>query len=600
MRRKALVKPVIRHFLKATRKYRFFASLSLGAIFLVHVVEVVTPLFYKRLFDTLAMPEDASVVVPLLMTILITIVALHTIGWGLGRIGLYASIQVVGGVMSDLMERAFVYLMRHSYSFFTGSFTGSLVRKVSRLPRSYEQVFDRISYNIIPLIVLATGSLIVLSYRNAYLGAALLIWILLFLAVQFFLIRWKQKYLVARAEKDSEVTGALADSVSNETNVKLFSGNAHEHSLFRKVLKELEGLRVFTWNIDWWIDFVQGALMIAIEFVLIWGAIELWSEGVLTIGDFALIQAYLISLFQALWNFGNVLRQLYEAFAEATEMVEILETPYEVEDLLGAGALCVTGGAITFRSVHFSFRKTRTVLDNFSLEIKGAERVALVGPSGAGKSTIVKLLFRLYDIDSGVIAIDGTDIKTVTQDSLRSAIALVPQDPILFHRTLMENIRYGRRDATDEEVIEAAKQAHCHEFISEFPEGYETFVGERGVKLSGGERQRVAIARAILKDAPILVLDEATSSLDSESEALIQDALETLMRGKTVIVIAHRLSTIQKMDRIVVMESGKVITMGTHAELMKKPGLYQKLWAIQAGGFLPDQEKRAERFEEDL
>ncbi|MDP3793762.1 MAG: ATP-binding cassette domain-containing protein, partial [Candidatus Uhrbacteria bacterium] len=235
----------------------------------------------------------------------------------------------------------------------------------------------------------------------------------------------------------------------------------------------------------------------------------------------------------------------------------------------------------------FSYHQTRTVLRDFTLKIKPREKVALVGPSGAGKSTVVKILLRFYDLDRGKILIDGQTVARITQDSLHECFALVPQEPLLFHRTLMDNIRYGKRDAGDEEVIEAAKKARCHEFIKSSPQGYETYVGERGIKLSGGERQRIAIARAILKNAPILVLDEATSSLDSESESLIQDALHELMKNKTVIVIAHRLSTIMEMDRIVVMENGRVIDTGTHDTLLKKGGLYQKLWEIQAGGFLP-------------
>jgi ABC-type multidrug transport system fused ATPase/permease subunit len=267
-------------------------------------------------------------------------------------------------------------------------------------------------------------------------------------------------------------------------------------------------------------------------------------------------------------------------------MVELLEMPHDVQDITTATPLNVDKGRVTFRDVDFYFHETRPVLTRFNFAIESGEKVALVGPSGAGKTTITKLLLRLYDLKAGALEIDGQNIAHVTQDSLRNAIAFVPQEPVLFHRTLMDNIRYGRRDATDEEVIEAAKQAHCHEFIATLPQGYQTFVGERGVKLSGGERQRVAIARAILKNAPILVLDEATSSLDSESESLIQDALKTLMKGKTVIVIAHRLSTIMNMDRIVVMDGGSIVDQGTHAELLTKDGLYQKLWSIQAGGFL--------------
>jgi ATP-binding cassette subfamily B protein len=243
-------------------------------------------------------------------------------------------------------------------------------------------------------------------------------------------------------------------------------------------------------------------------------------------------------------------------------------------------------GAIEFSKVGFTYKEGVDVLSDFSLNIKPGEKVALIGSSGGGKSTIVKLLFRFFDIQKGRISIDSQDISTVTQDSLRKNLSLVPQDPILFHRSLMENIRYGKPEASEEEVVEASRVAHCHEFISGFPQGYETLVGERGVKLSGGERQRVAIARAVLKNAPILVLDEATSSLDSESEMLIQDALKKLMKGKTVIVIAHRLSTIMQMDRIIVIDGGKIVEEGKHKELLKaQEGIYQKLWNIQAGGF---------------
>jgi len=313
----------------------------------------------------------------------------------------------------------------------------------------------------------------------------------------------------------------------------------------------------------------------------------LWGRGLITVGDFALIQSYLVASFVQLWNFGNTIRRIFNAYADATEMVDIMNLPREIIDSPGAKNLRITAGTIEFRDVTFTFNETRKVLEHFNLSIESMEKIALVGPSGAGKTTVTKLLLRLYDVTKGGIYVDDQNIAHVTQDSLRLNISLVPQEPVLFHRTLMENIRYGKRDATDAEVIEAAKQAHCFEFISRYPYGFDTFVGERGVKLSGGERQRVAIARAILKNAPILILDEATSSLDSESEALIQDALTKLMHGKTVIAIAHRLSTIMKMDRIIVMENGQIALMGTHAELLaQESNLYKRLWEIQAGGFI--------------
>ena len=298
------------------------------------------------------------------------------------------------------------------------------------------------------------------------------------------------------------------------------------------------------------------------------------------------MQAYVIMTFNNVWNFLRYLKRFYESMSDANEMTEILETPHEVQDVAGAEALHVTHGEVEFRGASYGYYTGTSVYKDFSLKIAGGEKVAIIGPSGGGKSTFVKLLLRFHDLSSGQILIDGQDVAKVTQDSLRASVSLVPQDPILFHRSIMENIRYARPSATDAEVLEAARLAHCHDFIAGFPDRYETFVGERGIKLSGGERQRVAIARAMLKNAPILVLDEATSSLDSESERLIQDALNVLMAGKTVIVIAHRLSTVMQMDRIVVIEGGKITEQGKHEELLKlETGTYQRLWSIQAGGF---------------
>lgn len=385
---------------------------------------------------------------------------------------------------------------------------------------------------------------------------------------------------------DSKVTGMLADAITNSSNIKLFSAYAHEHSRYGAVVEQHRRLQKWTWDLAEIIMGIQTLLMGAIEIGLMYAGIRLWQKGLLTVGDFALLQAYLISVFDKLWEFGRTIREIYEQLADASEMAVILDTPYEVADARNAKKLKVGRGRIEFQCVEFRYQKTRRVLADFTLSIAAGEKVALVGSSGAGKSTVTKLLMRFFDVTSGNILIDGQDIARVRMESLWEQISLVPQEPMLFHRTIMENIRYGRREASDEDVVKAATLAHAHEFIQELPHGYETYVGERGVKLSGGERQRVAIARAILKNAPILVLDEATSSLDSESESLIQDALKKLMKGKTTIIIAHRLSTIMQMDRIIVVEGGRVMDMGTHEELLKKKGMYQKLWNIQAGGFI--------------
>jgi len=307
----------------------------------------------------------------------------------------------------------------------------------------------------------------------------------------------------------------------------------------------------------------------------------------LTVGDFVLLQVYLIAIFDRVWDFGKVIRNIYENLADAEEMTVILQTPHEITDMVNAKNLQITSGRIDFNKVDFCYHQTRSVLKDFSLMVASHEKIALIGPSGAGKTTIVRLLLRIHELTAGAILIDGQNITHIKQESLRANIGLVPQDPILFHRSLMENIRYGRPDVTNQEVVEAAKKARCDKFINELPEKYNTFVGERGIKLSGGERQRVAIARAILRDAPILILDEATSSLDSASEKMIQEAIDELMKNKTVIVVAHRLSTIRKMDRIVVIDDGQIVEEGSHQQLIsQKNGKYKNLWEIQVGGFV--------------
>jgi ATP-binding cassette subfamily B protein len=389
-----------------------------------------------------------------------------------------------------------------------------------------------------------------------------------------------------RSEADTRTTAQMADGITNNVNVKLFASYEYENKRFQDVTESQHRLRKKSWDIGNFFDLIQSSSMIGLEFWLMYVAIKLWNQGVLTVGDIVLIQTYLLRLFDKLWDMGQNIRMIYGALADANEMTEMLATPYEVQDVSGAKKLKVPKGKIEFKNVSFGYYRETPILQDFNLEVGAGERLALIGPSGGGKSTIVKTMFRFHDIQSGQILIDGQDISKVTQDSLRANMSLVPQEPILFHRSLMDNIRYARPKASEKEVIRAAKMAHADEFISSFREGYDTLVGERGIKLSGGERQRVAIARAILKDAPILVLDEATSSLDSESEMYIQDALSKLMKGRTTIVVAHRLSTIMQMDRIVVISDGKVVEQGRHDELLKvKKGMYQKLWGIQAGGF---------------
>lgn len=579
--------PVLRVFWQHARRYKIAVFLAIFFHVGVHVVETVVPLYYKQFFDVLAGASTPTQSVVQQLLFLIAIIAgLYGIAWLFRRVSQFSNIYLQPHVKTDLMRTSFEYLEHHSYQFFSNNFSGSLVRRINRLDRSFETLADQIHFSYIPFVVTFPIIVTVLFLRHWLLGTVFTVWLVVFVSMQYVITSWKQKYNIALAAKDSETTGVLSDSISNITTVKSFAAETKEYSMVYAITEELRRLRFKTWTIDEWINTVQGALFIVVEISLLYAAVLLWRQGLVTVGDFALIQAYIIRAFERVWFLGQTMRKSYEAIAEAHEMVEILNMPHEVSDRPHAKKLFVSKGEIRFEDVTFNFQETRSVLKNFNLHIRGGEKVALVGPSGAGKTTVTKLLFRFYDVTSGKILIDGKNIADVTQESLRRAVSLVPQEPILFHRTLMENIHYGRRDATNEEIMEAARQAHCDNFISKLPTGYDTYVGERGVKLSGGERQRVAIARAILRNAPILVLDEATSSLDSESEMFIQDALSVLMEGRTVIVIAHRLSTIMKMDRIIVMEEGDILAMGTHEELLRQGGTYKKLWEIQAGGFI--------------
>ena len=573
---------ILKVFFNHSRKHFFSLAFIFVCILATSALEAIVPLFYKDFLDELIGSGATQVA----FVALIWALSLKGLGWALWRPVTFLSSWIQTHVMAGLSNFAFASVLRHSYKFFTDSFIGSLTRKVNRFASAYETIFDQLTFNLIPILVKTVAMLFILFGRSTAIGVSVLVWFVVLLYFNYRALKWKQKYEEERAAADTKAGGALADSLTNNTTIKLFSSFTHEESLFSGVIESVRKIRLFTWNLNEIIRTVQGLLTVLVEVVVMVVSFKLYQQGLITIGDIVLFQTYILTLASSLWGLGWVLKALYQAFADAKEMVEIIDKPLDVQDIPNATTLSVAEGKIEFKDVVFNFNETREVFKNLSMTIAPGEKVAFVGSSGAGKTTITKLILRFYDVISGEIAIDGQNIAHVTQDSLRDAIALVPQEPILFHRSLLDNIRYGKQDATDEEVYEAAKKAHCHDFILALSDGYNTLVGERGVKLSGGERQRVAIARAILKNAPILILDEATSSLDSESESLIQDALKVLMEGKTVIVIAHRLSTIMKMDRILVVEDGSIRASGKHEELLKKDELYKKLWSIQVGGFL--------------
>jgi ATP-binding cassette subfamily B protein len=578
------------------QKWRLF--LLITCLVLANVLSIIVPVFYKQFFDVISIALDKSATAPKLIFIIIQIAFLNGFVWMFYRAATFFDNYYQTATIALLKQQMYDYLMQHSYSFFTNNFTGSLVQRVNRFARSFEILSDRIIWDVLPLLVRIISVVTVVYFINSWIALIILVWIIIFILFNILFSRWKIKYDILVAEIDSKTTGYLSDTITNQNTIQLFSGYNFESKGYKKVTNEQAKMTTTSRNLDTVMEAVQSFLSFAIQFLLFYFAIKYWQSGLITVGFFILLQIYVISLIDQLWAFTRVVRVAYQSYADAKEMVEINLLAHEIKDASGAKELVATRGEIEFQNLTLSFNKSRQVLKDVSLTIKPGEKVALIGPSGAGKTTFVRLLLRLYSPTAGKIIIDGQDISKSTQESLRNNISMVPQDPILFHRTLAENISYGKRGSGIEEIKKAATLAHCDEFIKGLPYGFETYVGERGIKLSGGERQRVAIARAILKNAPILVLDEATSSLDSNSEMLIQDALNNLMENKTVIVIAHRLSTIQKMDRIIVIDDGKIIEQGSHDELIANTGsLYKKLWELQAGGFLKSEEDEQEELD---
>jgi ATP-binding cassette subfamily B protein len=594
------LKHVLAAFWRGAKPQKWLLFATILAVVIATALGIYIPVFYKKFFDIISGPQNSGQISGSLIGIITQVFIIQLIAWVFWRLNSFAVAAFEAKSIARLKQQVYDYLMDHSYSFFVNNFAGSLVQKVNRFARAFEQLADRLLYDVLTLFTRLIFIFIILFFYNPTIAWIILAWVLIFLLSSLWFAIWKLKYDIAVAEIDSKTTGYLSDTITNQNTIQLFASKKIEAEGYENITNEQAKKTLFSWNLSAIMDAIQSVFNIIFQFALFFFAIIFWAKGLISIGVFAMIQSYVFVIVDNTWGFSRVIRNIYQAYADSKEMVEIILLPHEIKDLKGATELAVKEGKIEFKNLTLSFNKTRQVLNDISLTINPGEKVALIGPSGAGKTTFVRLLLRLYSATSGKILIDGQDISQVTQESLRKNISMVPQDPILFHRTLAQNIAYGKRDAKMSDIEEAARLAHCDDFIANLPYKFDTFVGERGIKLSGGERQRVAIARAILKNAPILVLDEATSSLDSNSEMLIQDALNNLMQNKTVIVIAHRLSTIQKMDRIIVVDGGKIIEQGSHSELLaKENSLYKKLWELQAGGFLKSESDEAET-EENL
>lgn len=504
-------------------------------------------------------------------------------------------------VQKSLAEDVYAHLMSLSADFHANSFGGSLVSRTNKLLGSYVRISDTTIFQVIPMLWgVIFMSVILLPRAPIFVGAFLLITIA-YIAGTTKITKPTRRAAAEHANAETRQTGYLADSITNVLAIKSFAGSSYERRRFAKATKNTHNklmnlMRKTQIQISYFTLVDRVLQFTAVIFAII--SIVVFNSDV---GTIFLIVSYSGQLSGELFNFGqNSLRSYNRALADAKEMTEILQLSPEIKDPEHPEVPKIIRGQIRFKNVSFAHNGSHdSIFRNLNLNIKPGEKIGLVGHSGSGKTTLTKLVMRFVDIDSGAIELDGQDIRNITQDALHERIAYVPQEPIMFHRSLSENIQYGDFNA-DQRTIEAiAKQAHAHDFIQALPEGYDTLVGERGVKLSGGQRQRVAIARAMLKNAPILLLDEATSALDSESEALIQDALWKLMEGRTAIVIAHRLSTIQKMDRILVMDNGKIVEEGSHKELLRQDGIYASLWNRQSGGFLEQESDNSDSNNDD-
>jgi ATP-binding cassette subfamily B multidrug efflux pump len=500
---------------------------------------------------------------------------------------------LLGNYPMAIRWQAHRYLLKQSVSFYSDDFAGRIATKVMQTSLSVRETVMKLLDVLVYISVYFTSMIVMVGQADWRLMAPMLIWLAAYIAIQFYFVPKLKAISEKQADARSTMTGRIVDSYTNINTVKLFSHSKRETEYAEEGMKEFLGtvhkqMRLAT-GINISVEIINYLLVFSIAAV----SIMLWIDNVLSVGAITIAISLALRVngmsHWIMWEISS----LFENLGTVTDGMNTLAKPITINDKPNATELKVTQGSIKFDHVNFHYGENKGVINDLTLEIKPGEKIGLVGRSGAGKSTLVNLLLRFHDIESGSISIDGHDLRDVTQDSLRSQIGMVSQDTSLLHRSIRDNIKYGRPDASDDELFAATKQAQAHEFIETLTDsygskGYDAQVGERGVKLSGGQRQRIAISRVLLKDAPLLILDEATSALDSEVEAAIQDSLDELMEGKTVIAIAHRLSTIAAMDRLLVMDQGKVVEQGTHQELVQLGGIYAQLWAHQTGGFISD------------
>lgn len=546
---------------------------------------VGVPYFAGKLLAGLATP-DAD-----LTSYLVWLGVVSAAGVFANRIGFTRLMVLQARVMSDLHQRVFDHLLKRSVGFHADRISGKLISDVIDFVNSYSHLVIAIFITGLSFLATLLIGLAVVFINSWQLGLFLTLVVGGTLVWAWTESRARSRLRARRLVATKELTAHLSDTIVNAQTVKTFAHEQLERRTNKQLNRTLEALRVRDWQRAGRSGSNRTAALLAMQFCMFILIVHLTrrNPAMLATGIFAF--TYTLTLTSRLFEINSLTRQVEEAFLNAAPVTALLKEAVEITDHAGAKPADITKGAIDINDVSFAYQNNTAqgeVFSGLQLHIKPGEKIGLVGPSGGGKTTLTRLLLRFDEVQDGSITFDGHDITKITQASLRKSVAYVPQEPLLFHRSIRENIAYGKPETTDDEIIAAAKKAKAHDFIVTLSGGYDTVVGERGVKLSGGQRQRVAIARAILKNAPVLVLDEATSALDSENEVQVQKALWELMQGRTAIVVAHRLSTIQKMDRIVVLEQGRIIEEGSHKKLLARKGAYAKLWAHQSGGFIEE------------
>ena len=553
----------------------------------ISVVWIVSPIYLTKFVDIFAMEwVDKQEMVEMALKILAIVMWLDVLNLIARRMVWFPAIKHEIWAMKDIYEECFQYLHKHSYRFFSNNLSWSLIKKVTKLAWSYEIVADTFVFQILRIIIFIPLAIIILFMENIYLWIVFLLFIICYVSIQVYFFNVSKKYEIESNERDSKATWELSDTIINNFNISIFSSLKYEFKRYSKTLEKAMQLRWKKRSLSERSYVASWILSRIFSLLALYLSIRARWNWLIQASVVILVQMYLVKITNDLSYIRHILKSLSRTLWESTEMLEILNTPHEIVDKSDK-RLKILQWTIMFDNVKFLYDDYNKVFDWLTLRIKPWEKVAIVWASWSWKTTLIKLLFRFFDIQWWKIYIDWEDISEVTQESLRDQLSMVPQDPLLFHRTIKENIAYWRMSATDEEIIAAAKMAKCHDFISKLKDWYESYVGERWVKLSWWERQRIAIARAILENKRILVMDEATSSLDSESEKYIQNAMDEVMKNKTCIVIAHRLSTIVKMDKIIVMDQWRIIEHWSHNELLaNKDWIYNKLRSIQSWWFL--------------